>query len=147
MKRLLLAMVVLSLGITTAQAGCSKEEAKKSVEKMCALIAKKGDAAIAEIKKYRYCDNNYVWIQDSDVKMVVHPIKRRLNGKSLKKVKDKKGLHLFVEFDKMAKSNPNGGWVDYYWTKPGDEAPTPKTSFVKVCGGDKKWIAGSGIWK
>lgn len=46
-----------------------------------------------------------------------------------------------------AKAKAEGGWVDYYWTKPGEEAPTPKVSFVKMCPGDKKWIAGSGVWK
>ena len=126
---------------------CTKKQAKESVEKMCDVITKKGDGAKAELKKYRYCDTNYVWVQDSDLKMVIHPIKARLNGRSLKKNKDKKGKFLFVEFDKMAKANKDGGWVDYYWTKPGDEKPTPKTSFLKLCAGDKKWIVGSGVWK
>ncbi|EQC51332.1 cache domain-containing protein [Bacteriovorax sp. DB6_IX] len=141
--------IVLALTLLTSSNAfsCSKEEAKASVEKICSLIGAKGDGAKDEIKKFRYCGTNYVWVQDSDVKMVIHPIKGRLNGRDLKKNKDKKGKHLFVEFDKMAKAKAEGGWVDYYWTKPGEEAPTPKVSFVKMCPGDKKWIAGSGVWK
>jgi methyl-accepting chemotaxis protein len=140
-------VVALSLMSSASFANCTKDQAKASVEKICDIISKKGDGAKDEIKKFRYCGTNYVWVQDSDVKMVVHPIKGRLNGRDLKRNKDKKGKHLFVEFDKMAKTNAAGGWVEYYWTKPGEEAPTPKVSFVKLCGGDKKWIAGSGIWK
>ncbi len=147
MKKLLFLLTIISFTQLSFAGDCSKEQAKASVEKMCKLIETKGKAAISEIKKYRYCGTNYVWIQDSDIKMVVHPIKGRLNGKSLKKIKDKKGLHLFVEFDKLAKANADGGWVDYYWTKPGDEAPTLKTSYIKMCGGPLKWIAGSGVWK
>ena len=140
-----LAVIMLYLTINS-YAKCTKEQARASVKKMCAVVAKKGDEAKLELKKYRYCGTNYVWTQSSDLKMVMHPIKGRLNGKSLKKNKDKKGKLLFVEFDKVAKANKDGGWVEYYWTKPGDEAPTPKISFVKMCPGDKKWIVGSGIW-
>jgi methyl-accepting chemotaxis protein len=145
MKFFLLLSLSICL-IQSANANCTKKQAKESVEKICKLIEAKGDAAIPEINKFRYCDSNYVWVQDSNIKMIVHPIKGRLNGRSLVKSKDKKGLLLFVEFDKVAKANKNGGWVNYFWTKPGDEAPTPKTSFLKLCGGSKGWIAGSGIW-
>ena len=79
--------------------------------------------------------------------MVLHPIKRRLNGKDLSANKDENGKVLFVEFDKMAKAKAEGGWVDYVWAKPGAEKATPKTSFVKKCAGGLNWIAGSGIWK
>lgn len=125
---------------------CKREQAKESVEKMCKEIEEKGEAAKAIVNSFRYCENNYVWVQDKDVKMVVHPIKPRLNGQDLKTNKDDKGKLLFIEFDKMAKEKKEGGWVDYYWTKPGDPAPTPKESFVKICGGKLNWIAGSGVW-
>jgi methyl-accepting chemotaxis protein len=66
---------------------------------------------------------------------------------SLLKHADENGVKLFFEFDKMAKAKAEGGWVDYMWAKPGAEKATPKTSFVKKCGGGLNWIAGSGIWK
>ncbi len=147
MKKILFISFLSLASFYTSAAGCTKEQAKEAVEKMCGEVSSKGDASKAEVTKFRFCDTNYVWIQDSDVKMVVHPIKGRLNGKDLKGNKDEKGKFLFVEFDKVAKANKDGGWVDYYWTKPGDEAPTPKISFVKLCAGDKKWIAGAGVWK
>lgn len=126
---------------------CSQDDAKKAVETVCKEIEANADKAKDFIQSFRFCDSNYVWVQDSDVKMVVHPIKGRLNGQSLKENKDEKGKLLFIEFDKEAKSKKDGGWVDYMWTKPGDESPTPKISYVKLCGGDKKWIAGAGVWK
>lgn len=141
-------VAVLFVTLSSIQAAdCKKKDAKSSVEKMCDLIAKKGKGALKEIAKYRYCGSNYVWIQDKKIKMVLHPIKRRLNGKDLTAHKDEKGKKLFIEFEKIARGNAKGGWVDYVWAKPGAEKATPKTSFVKVCKGDLGWVAGSGIWK
>ena len=126
---------------------CKKEQAKAIVEKACGLANSEANEAAAKsaVQKLRYCGSNYVWLQDEAVKMVMHPIKPRLNGKDLKDNKDEKGKKLFVEFDKMANANADGGWVEYYWAKPGAEKATPKVSFVKKCG-KYGWIAGSGIW-
>ncbi len=146
-KKLLIASVLGVSCLNISAADCTKDQAKESVEKMCALIASKGKAAIPEVAKYRFCGSNYVWVQDKDVNMVLHPIKRRLNGKSLKANKDENGKVLFVEFDKAANANPDGGWVDYVWAKPGAEKATPKVSYIKKCGGDTGWIAGAGVWK
>ena len=64
----------------------------------------------------------------------------------VKNAKDK-GPHpkfFFQEMNKVANANPNGGWVEYYWTKPGDEKPSLKRSFIKKCG---KYFVGAGVWK
>lgn len=148
--KLINAIISMGLAVSASSlfaADCTKDEAKAAVEKACDLVKAKGKDAVEEIQKFRFCDSNYVWIQDKDVKMVMHPIKPRLNGNSLTEHKDEKGTHLFVEFDKMAKSTAEGGWVDYMWAKPGAEQATPKTSFVKKCEGGLDWIAGSGVWK
>ena len=146
MIKILTIPALMFLGQASYGSDCTKEQAQASVQKACDLISSKGKGALDEIRKYRYCGSNYVWIQDKDVKMVMHPIKPRLNGKPLGAHKDEKGKQLFVEFDKTAKANPDGGWVDYLWAKPGAEKATAKTSFVKMCG-SVQWIAGSGIWK
>ncbi len=147
LKTALLTVGITLLATNTHAGDCSKEQAKASVEKICGMIEAKGKGALKDIAKFRYCGSNYVWVQDKDVKMVIHPIKPRLNGKDLKASKDEKGKHLFVEFDKLAKSTPAGGWVDYHWAKAGAEKATPKVSFVKTCSAKLGWIAGSGIWK
>lgn len=151
-----LLILVFMFSSSVFAADCKKEEAKKSVEWACKQISKDGKKALDAIKKYKYCGQNYVWIQDSpEVRMVLHPIKRKLNHKAhggrnkkdLKGYKDKKGKAIFIEFDKVANASKAGGWVDYVWPKPGDEDATPKVSYVKKCGGDLNWVAGSGVWK
>jgi methyl-accepting chemotaxis protein len=146
MKKCIFTLVAL-VSLNGFAGDCTKADAKKAVEFACGAIEKKGDGAKADIKKYRYCGQNYVWVQSKELKMVLHPIKRKLTGKDLKGFKDKKGQAIFIAFDKKANAEAAGGWVDYVWPKPGEEDATPKTSFVKKCGGGKDWIAGSGIWK
>lgn len=147
MKRIFLCVLSFVIFEGHVLAKCTKEQAKKAVEQACALISTKGEKAKADIQTLRFCGDNYVWVQDKDVNMVLHPIKRRLNGKSLKGNKDENGKLLFVEMDKAANANAAGGWVEYVWPKPGAEKATPKISFVKKCEGGLGWVAGAGVWK
>ena len=66
----------------------------------------------------RYQPDGYMWINDMQPAMVMHPIKPELNGKDLSQNKDPNGKHLFVEFVNTVKASKEG-FVDYYWPKPG----------------------------
>jgi methyl-accepting chemotaxis protein len=59
-------------------------------------------------------------------------------------VKDPRGKYLFKAFVDVCKKKGEG-FVDYYWPKPGEEAPVPKISFVKLFD-QWEWIIGSGIY-
>ncbi|MCW8915569.1 MAG: cache domain-containing protein [Magnetovibrio sp.] len=96
------------------------------------------------ISDLRYDGDNYVWINNLDVQMVMHPIKPALNGKDLKDVKDPNGLKLFVAMVDQVKAN-GAGYVPYMWPKPGAEAPQPKISYV--AGFDEwNWVVGTGVY-
>ena len=96
------------------------------------------------VKSLRYEKDDYFWINDTHQVMVMHPIKPQLNGKDLSAFTDPNGKHLFVAFTDVAKEKGQG-FVDYYWPKPGQEAPSPKISYVKLQP-DWGWIVGSGIY-
>ncbi|MBK7632402.1 MAG: cache domain-containing protein [Ignavibacteriales bacterium] len=100
--------------------------------------------ALTEIKEIRYNKDDYFWINDTQPKMIMHPIKPALDGKDLSDLKDPNGLHLFVEMVNVCKKD-GSGYVDYMWEKPGRTEPQPKVSYVQI---DKKWnwIIGSGIY-
>ena len=157
--------LVLLAGLSLSAAECSKEKAKKEVQRVCKLIAEKGDVPETADLVFDNCGSNYVWIQDTDanISMISHPIKRRLNKQPLKDRTDENGKRLFYEFDIEAQkvagktstaaagaiSGPHSqGWVEYLWTKPGAEKATPKISYVELCSNAKgvNWVAGSGIW-
>lgn len=131
---------------------CEESVVKERVDWACKELEGKGEAGIKEIKKMRYdcCGEvNYVWINDLSPKMIMHPIKSKLDGTDLSKTADPSGKLLFVEFVKSAKDKPAGDWVEYKWTKWGDSDATPKKSWIRNCkakGKDEGWVVGSGTW-
>lgn len=135
------------------KAVCDEKLVKDKVDTACKIIAEKGKAGVDEVKKLRFdcCgEPDYVWINDMQPKMVMHPIKPQLDGQDLSNNADPDGKKLFVEFVKAVKAKPNGSWVDYKWTKLGDADPTPKKSWVKKCKAkdvNEEWVVGSGTWK
>ena len=100
--------------------------------------------AIARLGKLRYEEKEYVWINDLQPVMVMHPYKQELNGTNLGGAKDPTGKPLFLDMVAVCKDK-GCGFVDYKWPKPGADAPVAKTSFVKLYE-PWGWIVGSGIY-
>jgi methyl-accepting chemotaxis protein len=99
---------------------------------------------LAVIKALRYDSTQYFWINDLHPTVIMHPIKPALDDKDVGGIKDPKGKYLFRAFVDVCKKHGEG-FVDYYWPKPGKDAPVPKISYVKLF--DKwGWIVGSGIY-
>lgn len=98
------------------------------------------------VKKLRYDEKEYFWINDLQPKMVMHPYKPQLDGKNLSNVKDQEGTYLFNEMVKVVKDG-GAGFVNYMWPKPGadKEQAFQKVSYVKEFG-PWGWIIGSGIY-
>jgi methyl-accepting chemotaxis protein len=101
-------------------------------------------AAADVISSMRYGGSGYFWINDMHPTMVMHPIKPELNGKDLSQNKDPNGKFLFVEFVNTVKASGEG-FVDYYWPKPGADAPVLKYSHV-VGFEPWGWIVGTGVY-
>lgn len=100
--------------------------------------------ALSEVKRLRYDESNYFWVNDLSPTMVMHPIKPSLDGKDLSNFKDPNGKALFVAMAERVKADGEG-IVDYYWPKPGNEEPVAKVSYVK---GFEPWgwLVGSGVY-
>jgi len=100
--------------------------------------------ALQEIKELRYHGNEYFWVNDLDTKVLMHPIKPELIGKTQTENRDPNGKQLYVEFVKVCREKGEGV-VDYEWAKPGLSKPVPKISYVKLMR-EWGWIVGSGIY-
>ena len=96
------------------------------------------------IKNLRYSGDGYFWINDMNVKMIMHPMQPQLNGTDLSDNKDPNGKFLFKEFVKVCKEKGEG-FVDYMWPKPGEKNPVRKLSYVKLFE-PWGWVIGSGIY-
>ncbi|MGD8778036.1 MAG: methyl-accepting chemotaxis protein [Ignavibacteria bacterium] len=102
------------------------------------------EKAISEVKEFRFDGDNYFWINDMDVKMIMHPLKPEMDGTSVKNVKDPNGVYLFKESVDICRQN-GSGFVEYSWEKPGTNKIVPKMSYVKLLD-DWGWVIGSGIY-
>jgi len=100
--------------------------------------------ALENLKNIRYGENDYIWINDLDTVMVMHPIKPELNGKNLADDKDPNGKRIFTEFVSIAKEKGQGD-TEYFWPKPGAAKPVLKISYVKLFK-QWGWVIGSGIY-
>jgi len=101
-------------------------------------------AAVALIKRLRYEEKEYFWINDMHPTMIMHPYKSELDGTDLSDYKDPRGKRLFVAFVDTVRAN-GAGFVDYLWPKPNFKDPVPKVSYVKGFA-PWGWIIGSGIY-
>jgi len=101
-------------------------------------------AAKVALRAVRYGDNDYLWVNDFNAVVVMHPIKPELDGKDLSGLEDANGKKIFAEFANVAK-HKGSGTVDYLWPKPGFKEPVEKVSYVKAVK-DWGWVIGSGIY-
>ncbi|MGO9568758.1 MAG: cache domain-containing protein [Desulfomonilaceae bacterium] len=77
--------------------------------------------------------------------MLAHPYKPGLVGQDVNEFKDAKGNALFQEFRKIVEER-GSGWVDYWWTKPGEKGEFPKRTYVKRMPGSNIYV-GVGYYK
>ncbi|XOZ32353.1 methyl-accepting chemotaxis protein [Halomonadaceae bacterium KBTZ08] len=109
----------------------SKEEAKRR--------------ASEAVRSLRYGDDNYFWIHNMDLVMVMHPFSQDLEGKSLADFEDPNGVRLFAEMNRTVRNEGGAGFVAYHWPKPGFDEPVPKISYVQRFE-PWGWVIGTGIY-
>ena len=101
--------------------------------------------ALEAIASIRYDEGNgYLWINDFNARMIMHPIKPELNGKDLSRFEDPNGFRVFQAFADGAQ-NTKGALVPYFWERPGESRPISKTSYVKAFR-PWGWVIGTGVY-
>ncbi len=136
---------------------CTRETVVQAVDNAVAILQAEGAAGLEKVGKLRFCEGNYVFVNDFSGKTLMH-IKSHLIGKVLIGLKDDKGKRFFADFTKMAQSanaNTNDGkyyngkgWVTYRWPRPGEKTFSPKVSYVKGClMGNQNVYVGAGIYE
>jgi methyl-accepting chemotaxis protein len=100
--------------------------------------------ALDAIRAMRFGDGNYFFIFNTDLHMLMQPIKPEMEGSDLTGNTDPEGKHLFVEIANVVKAD-GAGFVPYMWPKPGKKDPVPKISYSKLFA-PWGWIIGSGVY-
>ena len=102
------------------------------------------EEALKTISQMRYGKDGYFWINDSNSKMIMHPIKPDYIGKIHADKQDAKGKKYFLEFVEVVNASKEGGIVQYWWDRPNKiGAPREKFSYVQRFE-PWDWIIGTG---
>lgn len=96
------------------------------------------------IAQLSYNDGAYFWIHDTNLRMVMHPKNRALNGSDVGHMRDADGKAFFQEMNEVA-GRDGGGFVEYMWQNPGEPAPEKKISYVRSFR-PWGWTLGSGVY-
>ncbi|WP_291329949.1 cache domain-containing protein [Desulfovibrio sp. UCD-KL4C] len=96
------------------------------------------------VRSIRYDGNNYIWINDMQAKIIMHPMSPQLEGKNLSDTTDRSGKYLFRDMVEVCRKNGEGS-VSYIWEKPETKKDTQKISYVKLIP-ELNWVIGTGAW-
>ncbi len=135
--------VILTLVFAATVWAGKKEDAKAMVEKAVAMYASDGEEATFKALKdpkgaFRKA-NLYVYVGNMKTRStVMHPIIKKLSGRDNINLKDVKGNLFYMEFINTAKNG--GGWVTYWWPKPGEKKASEKTAYAKMVPGTELFM-------
>ncbi|WP_193222278.1 methyl-accepting chemotaxis protein [Alkalilimnicola sp. S0819] len=102
------------------------------------------EAAKTAVAGMRYGEDGYLWINDLQPRMVMHPEQPQLDGTDLSSKTDPNGKRLFVTFVEVVREQ-GAGYVDYLWPKPDHDEPVEKVSYVQLFE-PWGWVLGSGVY-
>jgi methyl-accepting chemotaxis protein len=100
--------------------------------------------AAQQLQQLRYGGNEYFWINDLSTRLVMHPYLPALLGKDLTGYRDADGKPVFVDIVRLARERGEG-LISYLATRPGETAPLPKESYVKLFA-PWGWVVGTGVY-
>jgi len=91
-----------------------------------------------------YSDSSgYFYVYDYDCISIAHARQKDLQGKNLYDYTDTHGKFVIRELSAMAKKG--GGYVEFYWIKPGDTGEKKKLGYVEPIPNTRYFI-GSGVY-
>lgn len=140
-------LVLLTAGSLRA-AAITESDVLGMVDKAVALLNEQGEAGLAAIGTTDGEFHNgalYVFVYDTEVKMLAHPVKPTLVGRSYKGKPDAKGKKFRDIIVDNAKNG--GGWVDYVYQKPGASGLHKKKVFSRLAeSGGRQYVVACGMY-
>ncbi len=100
--------------------------------------------ALNALAALRYQNNEYFWVNDFSLNLLMHPIRPTSIGQNMSQVRDAKGLaHWQAMLDTVKKQGK--GAVQYHFLHPQTQVMHAKLSYVKQVKG-WNWIIGTGVY-
>lgn len=90
------------------------------------------EAAKEDIRNMRYRDDEsgYMWIDDTDYNLVMHPILPEQEGNNRYDLTDQNGVKIIQNI--MASANAGGGYNEFYFTKADGVTVAPKIAYSQM---------------
>jgi signal transduction histidine kinase/ActR/RegA family two-component response regulator len=101
-------------------------------------------ASLDQLRVLRYGKNDYFWVHNLTLQMVMHPTQPELDNKSIADYRDATGNALFVTMNQVARDSGKG-FVSYLWPRPNSPDPLSKLSRVQLFE-PWGWVVGTGIY-
>ena len=146
---LLVFVFVSSVG---AQDKLTPKEVIKTVNEAAEFLGKKGEDSfdVFNDEGNRFVSkekNLYPYVAECAKNTArAHPIKPELIGKDLSNLQDPKGNYFTLEICMISEEHPErGGWIKYWWPKPGESEPSQKFAYVKKAEGTPYTVV-AGFW-
>ena len=147
----IVAGLILSAGATGLSSAQTTDEVTALVQQTKQAVEENALQAFARINRaespYRDADNPslYVFVLDTDVTVIAHPLRTQTIGTSLKGKPDAKGKMFRDEMVATALQD-GSGWIDYHFVDPKTNELAHKVSYFElVTGSDgKQYVIGSG---
>ena len=91
-----------------------------------------------------YADSSgYFYVYSFDCVNIAHARQKNLQGQNLTNYTDSRGLFVIRELSALAQDG--GGYLEYYWIKPGDAGEKKKLGYVEPIPNTNYFI-GSGVY-
>lgn len=87
--------------------------------------------------------SGYFYVYDFDCNNIAHATQKNLQGQDLTNYQDSRGKYVIRELSSMAQSG--GGYVEFYWIKPGDTGEKKKLGYVEPIPNTNYFI-GTGVY-
>ncbi len=154
----LLSWLVLVPAVERAFVNSRKEYLRHLSEVACGIIegqealAKNGvisreeaqKRAVDLIKSIRFGKTGYFYVFTRELRIVTVPIKPEMEGQRVDTFKDAGGKLIYVGLNQAAQ-DPEGGYLDLLFAKPGQPGVYPKLNYVK-CFEPWGWNIGTGVY-
>ncbi len=130
------------------QESATPEEAVQKANNAAQHLAQAGTAGLSEFKdrnsEYVWKDS-YVVVQDCKQGVVVaHPITPALESRDIDTLADKNGKAFAREVCEKGQQ-AQGGWVEFYWPKPGEQQPSRKLVYARAVEGTP-YVVTAGVY-
>lgn len=101
------------------------------------------ELALQTLRATRHGDDSYIWVNDMNGVILMHPILPDLEGRNMIDSRDGNDKLFMTDFIRAAQNG--GGWVDYLWTKPEGQISRRKRSYVAPFT-PWGWVIGTGLY-